>query len=456
MNDDALRDHMVGVFLDHQWHLKESRDFYTGARRPGAIGVSVPPQMRQLLASIGYPKLYVDALAERLNVQGFRLGGDESDDVLWHWWCSNGLKVSSVLGHTEAMVTGCAYATVSVPNPDNPRLDPKVPMIRVEPPTALHAVIDPYTLEVSRAVRVIEDKNLQNRWVTVYLPDRTITWAQEDNKQWATRSIVRHDLGFVPVVPLCNQTVLGDINGVSEITLPLRTLTDFASRVMMCMGAATEMMAIPQRVLFGVSADDIGAQQAPLGDGKGHYDAYTARILAIEDVDAKATQFSAAELRNFVDVLREVAKQVAAVTGLPPQYLSSSNDNPASAEAIRAAEERMLTNINSKQQLFGAAWVQVMQTAWQVMNPGEQLPEEYYRLECAWAEAATPTYASRADAAVKLYANGTGIIPKRQARLDMNYSLSQIDQMDSWDEEDDPFRGMAPQLVSQPPDNLTA
>jgi hypothetical protein len=329
-------------------------------------------------------------------------------------------------------------------------------MIRVEPPTALHAVIDPYTLEVSRAVRVIEDKNLQNRWVTVYLPDRTITWAQEDNKQWATRSIVRHDLGFVPVVPLCNQTVLGDINGVSEITLPLRTLTDFASRVMMCMGAATEMMAIPQRVLFGVSADDIGAQQAPLGDGKGHYDAYTARILAIEDVDAKATQFSAAELRNFVDVLREVAKQVAAVTGLPPQYLSSSNDNPASAEAIRAAEERMLTNINSKQQLFGAAWVQVMQTAWQVMNPGEQLPEEYYRLECAWAEAATPTYASRADAAVKLYANGTGIIPKRQARLDMNYSLSQIDQMDSWDEEDDPFRGMAPQLVSQPPDNLTA
>ena len=102
MTDDALRDVLVDRFYNHQWDLRESTDFYTGAYRPTAVGVSIPPQMRQLLASVGYPRLYVDTLAERLEVEGFRLGGDESDDMLWHWWQVNDLDLESTLGHTDA------------------------------------------------------------------------------------------------------------------------------------------------------------------------------------------------------------------------------------------------------------------------------------------------------------------------------------------------------------------
>ena len=115
MTDDALRDVLVDRFYNHQWDLRESTDFYTGAYRPTAVGVSIPPQMRQLLASVGYPRLYVDTLAERLEVEGFRLGGDESDDMLWHWWQVNDLDLESTLGHTDAMVHGRAYITVSSP-----------------------------------------------------------------------------------------------------------------------------------------------------------------------------------------------------------------------------------------------------------------------------------------------------------------------------------------------------
>jgi hypothetical protein len=205
---------------------------------------------------------------------------------------------------------------------------------------------------------------------------------------------------------------------------------------------------VPQRVLFGVSADDIGAQQAPLGDGKGHFDAYLARILAFEDPDAKAMQFNAAELMNFVNVLRELAKQAAAVTGLPPQYLSSASDNPASAEAIRASESRLVKNAEGKSRVFGSAWEQAMRVAWMVMNPDEELPDEYHRMETHWRDPATPTFASKADAVVKLYANGTGIVPLRQARIDLGYTLSQIDRMEQWDSEQNPFNAMSPTLVT--------
>lgn len=446
MNDDALRDQMVGLFQDHQWDLKESQDFYTGARRPGAIGVAVPTQMRQLLASVGYPRLYVDALAERLEIEGFRLGGDEGDATLWHWWQANDLDVESTLGHTDALVCRSSYITVSAPTGDDPRVDPKVPLIRVEPPTALYAKMDPRTRQVTSAVRVIEDDNLESMSVSVYLPNRTLSWVREHNRQWQQLKTIEHGLGIVPVIPLANRTRLSDLYGTSQITPELRAITDAASRVMMDMQATAEMMAVPQRVLFGVSGDDIGVQQSPLGDGKGHFDAYLARILAFDDPDASATQFTAAELINFVNVLRELAKQAAAITGLPPQYLSSAQDNPASAEAIRASESRLVKTVENKCRIFGSAWEQAMRVAWKVMNPDEQLPPEFYRMEAVWRDPSTPTFAAKADAVVKLHA--AGLVPLRRARLDMGYSLAQIDEMEQWDAEADPFRGMASNVVA--------
>jgi hypothetical protein len=110
--------------------------------------------------------------------------------------------------------------------------------------------------------------------------------------------------------------------------------------------------------------------------------------------------------------------------------------------------------VESKSRVFGAAWEQAMRVAWKVMNPDEQLPAEFYRLDTVWRDPSTPTYASKADAVTKLYANGTGLLPKRQARLDLGYTLSQIERMEMWDESEDPFKGMASGLVSDPADNL--
>ena len=95
-----------------------------------------------------------------------------------------------------------------------------------------------------------------------------------------------------------------------------------------------------------------------------------------------------------------------------------------------------------------------MRVAWMVMNPDEELPDEYHRMEAVWRDPATPTYASKADAVVKLYAGGAGILPLRQARLDLGFTLSPIDRMEQWDAEADPFRGMASSLVSPSSVNL--
>ena len=442
---DAARDDMLNAFEQSQQGLKDAKNYYDSVRRPDAIGVAVPPEMRSLLAHVGYPRLYVDSIAERQEVEGFRVAkADTANEELWDWWQANNLDIEATLGHTDALIYGRAYITVSMPDPAfDIGVDPEVPMIRVEPPTSLHATIDPRTKTVLQAIRAIYNADqTQVISATLYLPDQTVQWIRQEGS-WVILNQVSHGLLVVPVIPLQNRTRLSDPYGTSEITPELRSVTDAAARILMDMQGTAEIMAIPQRLLFGVKPEDIGVDPET---GEKLFDAYIARILAFEDPDAKATQFSAAELRNFVDALDALDRKAAAYTGLPPQYLSTSSDNPASAEAIRSAESRLVKKTERKNKIFGGAWEEAMRIAYKVMNGGE-VPPEMYRLETIWRDPSTPTYASKADAASKLYANGMGVIPKERARVDMGYTIAEREEMAAWDAEETAM-GMATGLYS--------
>ena len=198
----------------------------------------------------------------------------------------------------------------------------------------------------------------------------------------------------------------------------------------MNMQATAERMAVPQRLLFGVAQDALAADP---NNPSAVLEAYTARIIAIEDADAHAMQFNAAELRNYTEVLQELAKQVASYTGLPPPYLSFASDNPASAEAIRSAESRLVKKCERKSRMFGGAWEEAMRLGMRIIDG--TIPEEAYRMETLWRDPATPTFAAKADAVTKLYNAGSGIIPLERARIDMGYSDTERQEMRKWDQE---------------------
>lgn len=428
------REQMIAAFEDSVRTFASNTSYYEAERRPEAIGVMVPTQMRKLLAHVGYPRLYVDSIAERQAVEGFRLGdADESDEELWSWWQANNLDIEAPLGYTDAYVHGRSYITISQPDPQiDLGWDPTVPIIRVEPPTRMYAEIDPRINKVSKAIRVaydIEGNDIQA--ATLYTPNETYGWYKAENtwEQWFQFS---HGLQMVPVVPMPNRTRLSDLYGSSEITPELRSMTDAAARVLMLMQATAELMGVPQRLLFGIKPEEIGVDP---GTGQTLFDAYLARILAFEDPDGKVQQFSAAELANFTNALDQIAKQVAAYTGLPPQYLSTAADNPASAEAIRAAESRLIKKVERKNLIFGGAWEEAMRIAWRMMKGGEVTPQ-LLRMETVWRDPSTPTYAAKADAATKLYGNGVGVIPRERARVDMGYSIKEREEMRRWDEEE--------------------
>ena len=435
IKDPAIaRDEMISAFEDNSKDLKSNTSYYEAERRPEAIGVTVPPQMQKLLAHVGYPRLYVDSIAERQAVEGFRMAdADEADQDLWAWWQANDLDIEAPLGYTDAYIHGRSYITISRPDPKiDLAWDQNTPIIRVEPPTRMFATIDPRIGKVSRAIRVAYDtEGNEIQAATLYTMNETLGWfkAEGEWQEWFSNP---HGLGIVPVVPLPNRTRLSDLYGTTEITPELRSMTDAAGRILMLMQATAELMGVAQRLIFGIKPEEIGVDPET---GQTFFDAYLARILAFEDAEGKIQQFSAAELANFTNALDQIAKQVAAYTGLPPQYLSTASDNPASAEAIRAAESRLIKKVERKNLIFGGAWEEAMRIAYRMMKGGD-VPPDMLRMETIWRDPSTPTYAAKADAASKLYANGTGVIPRERARVDMGYSIKEREEMRRWDEEE--------------------
>jgi hypothetical protein len=413
--------------------LKRNVAYYESEFRPEAIGVSTPPEMRKLLAAVGWPRVYVDGLEERLDIEGFRVAGKDADKRLWGWWQYNNMDLESGMGHLEALIHGIAYITISAPDPNDKSVDQDTPRIKVESANDMYAEINPITGQVTRALRVYKAADFPGAiMATLMLPNVTYQLSRSDGRigAWTVTSAVEHNLGRVPVVPLINRATLSSRAGCSEITPELRSVTDAAARVMMNMQAASELLAVPQRILFGIAAEEFGKDPANPGAA---LEAYYARILAFENDQARAEQFTAAELMNFVNVLQELARQVASYTGLPPQYLSHSSENPASAEAIRSAETRLVKKAERKARMFGSAWEEALRLAVLVMDGS--IPKELHRMETIWRDPATPTYAAKADGVSKLYANGAGVIPLERARIDMGYTVEERDEMRQWDKQ---------------------
>lgn len=413
-------------------------DHYEGAQQ---LSYMAP----ELLAELGdrvrqvvmpWPELVVGAVEERLDIEGFRLGGeDKADEDLHAIWQANDLDESSSQGHIDAMVMRRAYGIVG----DNDE-DGDLPIITIESPLEVYAERDPRTRKVIAAAKwwqeQPEDKGRVS-YATLYLPNETSFWRRESGV-WVPaddeHETIEHGWGVVPVEEFVNRPRLArrDVRpyrGVSELA-SLLPISDAACKIATDMMVSGEFHAMPRRYVLNAAEEDFQDQQ---GRPVSALSRLAGRIWAFTRGKADGVevgQFPEANLTNFHDTIRLLASVVASIAGLPPSYLGLTSDNPASADAIRALEARLIKRAERKQRAFGGSWERLMRIALLVRD-GE-IPDEALRMETQWRDAATPTKAQAADAATKLYQ--AGLIPKRQTRRDLGYTDPQIRDMEAEDE----------------------
>lgn len=358
--------------------------------------------------------LVVDAVEERLDVQGFRYGSDPAADKdAWNIWQQNGLDASSQLAHSDALIKGDSYAIVWPDSDGKPR-------VSIE--SSRDVVI--YYAPGDRTNRIAALKmwsDCGKKHATLFTKNFVYKYDQseKDNGEWRPSPDnnepwpLINPLGVVPVVPLINRPSLTSDYGVSEF-INVIPMQDAVNKLLADMLVASEYIAFPQRYVTGleIPEDDHGNVQSP-------FQIAFDKLLIAEDPNASFGTLSAGDLKNYVQGIELLVQHIASQTRTPPHYFYLSGNFP-SGDAIKSAETGLVAKSRRKMRFFGESWEEIMRLCFKVLgDPRGSIDDS----ETIWGDPEYRSESELADALIKRSAIG---VPRQQLWEDAGYSQTQI------------------------------
>jgi hypothetical protein len=412
LSDDelALVNMLRADMMRDRWALQLRDAYFNGEQLIRDLGISIPPQLKSLHTVIGWPRVGVESLEERLDLEAFRWADGSDSSELTEIAEANDLFDESSLAHLDAFVYGREYLAVGsggCGTGDCP------PLITTESPLDMTLMWDARLRMGTAALRECAADSFleagpEERMLVLYLPDQTVMCLPSESGGWEVIDRDMHGLGVVPVVRLANRQRTADRVGKSEITPEVMSITSAACRRLMGIEVAAEFFGAPGRYILGASES---AFQDAEGNAKSAWETYIGRVLALErDEDGNVPTvgtFPAHDPSGQTKIIDLYARIMASQMSVAPHVLGYSSDNPASADAIRFADNRQVKKAERRIRRFGAGWQQAMRLALWVRD-GEP-PDKTRRIETVWRNPATPTVAAQVDATVKLVQ--AGVLP---------------------------------------------
>lgn len=422
--EQSLFDSLAATLRLSRVRTKLLNEHYEGIHKLEQLGLSVPPELAAFSVVLNWPRVTVDAVEQRLDVQGFRMPGQPADQYLWENWQYNNLDERQTFAHTDALALARSYVCVGTNDHDREH-----PLVTIESPNEMIAVRDPRTRRVVAALRLYDASDFgQEMRATFYLPNRTLWLIRNDTfGRWDDEFAPDvHNLGAPPVVAFVNRNratrVDGSIvEGVSEMA-DVIPIADSASRAITTAQLVQETLAAPTRGVLGATKGDfVGTDGQPLPA----WQAWAGAVWALGNKDAKTFQFDAADMSNYENAMNMYARLASGVTSLPIEYFGLNTQNAPSAEGQRAGETRLIKKAERKQTGFGHSWESVSRLVLR-FRTGEWDPNAR-GLETIWRDAGTPTVSQVTDAIVKRFQ--AGLIDWETAQERMAESPAAIEQM---------------------------
>ncbi len=370
--------------------------YYRGTQRVEQLGMAIPASMRKFLVIANWCRVQVDTIDNRQNVRSLILPGEETaDPQMREIWDGSNMSAHIKMFNRDRMIYGRAFLSVGT-NED----DPSLPLIRVESPREMAAEVDILHEKITAAARFYgKDKfGRSPSNVTLLMPDVTV-WAEKVDGRWTETDRDPHDLGSVPVVMHLNRRMSGGWVGESQMT-DIIPFADSAARALTNLQFAQEAHGIPRMVMTGVAKGDFVDK-----DGKmiPKFEAYFNAIHTLTSKDAKVSQLSAADLKNFETAVNVYGTQAGIVSGFPSRYFGILTANPPAEGAMHADESQMNTSIEGQNEEVGMTlgWTAALALRFAT---GEWVKGNRVRVD--WFDPATPTISQREDALAKRRAAG--------------------------------------------------
>jgi hypothetical protein len=404
----------LGKRLDERyWTLKKFDDYYRGDHKLQFASTKFREAFGSLFSefSDNFCELVVDAVEERLNVEGFRLGDSQADKDAWDIWQRNNLDAESQIAHTEALVKRESSVIVWSENGQ--------PVITVEDPME---VVVSYSAQ-NRRQRTAALK----RWVgedgmlygTLYLPEGIYKfiskqkrdwfsysqWNEYVKVEWERREVpseawpLRNPLGVVPVVPIVNRPRLMG-HGESEIAAVI-PLQDAINKLVSDMLLASEFGAFRQKWATNIELEvdpDTGQPKEPFKIAVDRI--LTAPPARAGEQETKFGEFSQTDLAPYVKAIDTMVQHMASITRTPQHYfIQNSGGQPPSGESIKSAETGLVSKARRKMRHFGESWEEVIRLGFAVLGDPRQ---NVTGAQTIWRDPESRTESELVDALVKM------------------------------------------------------
>lgn len=361
-----------------------------------------------------------DSPVERLTVNGIQPYGADAvaDDDMWRVWQSNGLDADSQLGFLGSVNAGRSFVLVW----GNPS-DEATPVVTFEDASMCVVAYAPG----SRRERVAGLKKWvdgSSEYATLYLSGEVwkferalydvdaksaeMRQVDDELRRWTPRAVGTepnpqpNPMGAVPLIELPNRPMLvaDPISDVSGVT----AMQDAVNLMWAMLFTASDYASFPQRIVTGAEIPEIPVLDASgtvVGSRPVDLERFAVdRVMFFEGDNVRTSEWTAANLNAYTDVIEVAVGHIAAQTRTPQHYLIGKMAN-LSGDALLAAETGLVKRVEEKQIWFGQALREMFRLI--ALAQGDSAKASSLSAGTVlWANAESRSDAQLADALLKL------------------------------------------------------
>lgn len=361
------------------------------------LGIALPPQLRKAKFVLGWGTQAVRKPALRSQFDGLRLPGSDDPFELGEILARNRFALEFSQAVVSAYTHGMALVTVA-----KGRAGESPVQIQAHSAESSVALWDRRNRRLSAALTIGDLADDRPTEFVVYLSGAVLECSYTKADGWNAR---RHanPIGRVLAVPITNDPQLRKPFGRSRLTNSVMALNDMGVRAYVRMEGNAEFYSSPQLALLGVDAD---AFAEGISDSQ-KFKLAQDRVLALtKDVDGdapKLQQLQQASMTPHSDMLRTVAMAFSGETGIPPSSMGIIHDQPASAEAIRAAEHDLLIDVTHQNKfVLSEAACEIATLSVMVRDGLRDVPAEAWKLSAQFTDPEFRSLSAQSDAVQKL------------------------------------------------------
>jgi len=379
------------------------------------------------LSTTNLTGLAVEATAERINLEGVRVGDEpDSDKVVWDMLQRCDFDEGSQDAITAALVYSRSFLSVEPPSAGS-----ESARLHYEDP---RQVVMAYLPDGRRgpALKVFTDEWTGTTFGTLYTDDIIIKMQRQgtpgvDEVRWMARplprdqqAVSRNPLGEVPFFELQNKLTGAVRSEIAPLVLPQRRL----NQIVFNTDAVAEYGAFRQKWVTGIEIprDADGNPIAP-------YDANIAKLFVAESSDVNFGDFNPSDMDPYIRLAQDVAAHMSRLSRVPITYFLSNISN-LGGDALALLISGLVLKCQRRVKGYEPAIEGAVRLALRSMSDPRAAAAN---IEAKWADMETRSPAQSADSAVKLTQGDNPVItPQTAQEKYLGMSQTERDRDESW------------------------